>query len=62
MTTGTAAGLWNVLDCETKQKYICKQWAKSATAPPIPTTTPVPTCPEGWVSNSHSSSCFKVSA
>uniref|UniRef100_A0A663E991 Mannose receptor C-type 1 n=1 Tax=Aquila chrysaetos chrysaetos TaxID=223781 RepID=A0A663E991_AQUCH len=61
MTTGTAAGLWNVLDCETKQKYICKQWAKSATAPPIPTTAPVPTCPEGWVSNSHSSSCFKVS-
>uniref|UniRef100_A0A663EA94 Mannose receptor C-type 1 n=1 Tax=Aquila chrysaetos chrysaetos TaxID=223781 RepID=A0A663EA94_AQUCH len=59
MTTGTAAGLWNVLDCETKQKYICKQWAKSATAPPIPTTAPVPTCPEGWVSNSHSSSCFK---
>ncbi|NXN35615.1 MRC1 protein, partial [Rhinoptilus africanus] len=59
MRTGTAAGLWDVLDCETKQKYICKQWAKGATAPPIPTTAPVPTCPEGWVSNHHSSSCFK---
>ncbi|XP_074721575.1 macrophage mannose receptor 1-like [Strix uralensis] len=59
MRTGTAAGLWDVLDCETKQKYICKQWAKSATAPPLPTTAPVPTCPEGWVENNHSNSCFK---
>uniref|UniRef100_A0A8C0V6F1 Macrophage mannose receptor 1-like n=1 Tax=Cyanistes caeruleus TaxID=156563 RepID=A0A8C0V6F1_CYACU len=59
MRTGTAAGLWDVLDCETKQKYICKQWAKGATVPPIPTTALVPTCPEGWVSNNHRSSCFK---
>uniref|UniRef100_H0YSP9 Macrophage mannose receptor 1 n=1 Tax=Taeniopygia guttata TaxID=59729 RepID=H0YSP9_TAEGU len=59
MRTGNAAGLWDVLDCETKQKYICKQWAKSATVPPIPTTALVPTCPEGWVSNNHRSSCFK---
>uniref|UniRef100_A0A8C3H2C3 Uncharacterized protein n=1 Tax=Corvus moneduloides TaxID=1196302 RepID=A0A8C3H2C3_CORMO len=61
MRTGTAAGLWDVLDCEIKQKYICKQWAKGATVPPIPTTALVPTCPEGWVSNRHRSSCFKVS-
>ncbi|KFP25770.1 Macrophage mannose receptor 1, partial [Colius striatus] len=60
MKTGSAAGLWDVLDCKTKQKYICKQWAKNATAPPIPTTALVPTCPEGWVSNDHSSFCFKV--
>ncbi|XP_027514430.1 macrophage mannose receptor 1-like [Corapipo altera] len=59
MRTGTAAGLWDVLDCETKQKYICKQWAKGATIPPIPTTAVVPTCPEGWISNNHRSSCFK---
>ncbi|NXW69030.1 MRC1 protein, partial [Hirundo rustica] len=59
MRTGTAAGLWDVLHCETKQKYICKQWAKGATVPPIPTTAPVPTCPEGWVSYNHRSSCFK---
>ncbi|NXE05182.1 MRC1 protein, partial [Lophotis ruficrista] len=59
MRTGTAAGLWDVLDCETKQKYICKQWAKGATTSPTPTTAPVPTCPDGWVSNNHSSSCFK---
>uniref|UniRef100_A0A8U7NHY4 Uncharacterized protein n=1 Tax=Corvus moneduloides TaxID=1196302 RepID=A0A8U7NHY4_CORMO len=59
MRTGTAAGLWDVLDCEIKQKYICKQWAKGATVPPIPTTALVPTCPEGWVSNRHRSSCFK---
>ncbi|XP_054027247.1 macrophage mannose receptor 1 [Dryobates pubescens] len=60
MRTGTAAGLWHVLDCETKQKYICKQWAKSATAPPLPATAPAPTCPEGWSSNHHSSSCLKI--
>ncbi|XP_074013799.1 macrophage mannose receptor 1-like [Numenius arquata] len=59
MRTGTATGLWDVIDCETKQKYICKQWAKGATSPPTPTTAAVPTCPEGWVSNHHSSSCFK---
>ncbi|RLW11503.1 hypothetical protein DV515_00001465, partial [Chloebia gouldiae] len=59
MRTGKAAGLWDVLDCDTKQKYICKQWAKGATIPPIPTTALVPTCPEGWVSNNHRSSCFK---
>ncbi|KFW86143.1 Macrophage mannose receptor 1, partial [Manacus vitellinus] len=59
MRTGTAAGLWDVLDCETKQKYICKQWAKGATIPPITTTALVPTCPEGWISNNHRSSCFK---
>ncbi|KFU84339.1 Macrophage mannose receptor 1, partial [Chaetura pelagica] len=59
MRTGSAAGLWNVLDCETKQRYICKQWAKGATASPLPTTAPVPTCPEGWVSNNHGNSCFK---
>ncbi|NWU97743.1 MRC1 protein, partial [Upupa epops] len=59
MRTGTAAGLWDVLDCETKQKYICKQWAKDATAPPIPTTTLVPTCSQGWVSNDYSSTCLK---
>ncbi|XP_051465466.1 macrophage mannose receptor 1-like isoform X2 [Apus apus] len=59
MKTGSAAGLWNVLDCETKQRYICKQWAKGATASPLPTTAPVPTCPEGWISNNHGNSCFK---
>ncbi|XP_050184740.1 macrophage mannose receptor 1-like isoform X1 [Myiozetetes cayanensis] len=59
MRTGTAAGLWDVLDCELKQKYICKQWAQGATIPPIPTTALVPTCPEGWISNNLRGSCFK---
>lgn len=62
MRTGIAAGLWDVLDCESKQKYICKQWAVGATAPPISTTAPKPTCPEGWISNDDASSCYKVSA
>uniref|UniRef100_A0A8C9N760 Macrophage mannose receptor 1-like n=1 Tax=Serinus canaria TaxID=9135 RepID=A0A8C9N760_SERCA len=61
MKTGIAAGLWDVLDCETKQKYICKQWAKGATVPPVPATALVPTCPEGWVSNNHRSSLYIIS-
>uniref|UniRef100_A0A8C2SYC1 Macrophage mannose receptor 1-like n=1 Tax=Coturnix japonica TaxID=93934 RepID=A0A8C2SYC1_COTJA len=60
MRTGTAAGLWDVLDCESKQKYICKQWAVGATAPPLSSAAPKPTCPEGWISNDHASSCYKV--
>ncbi|OXB84687.1 UNVERIFIED_CONTAM: hypothetical protein H355_001164 [Colinus virginianus] len=60
MKTGTAAGLWDVLDCESKQKYICKQWAVGATAPPIPTTVPEPTCPKGWISNDDANFCYKV--
>ncbi|XP_031470280.1 macrophage mannose receptor 1-like [Phasianus colchicus] len=59
MRTGIAAGLWDVLDCESKQKYICKQWAVGATAPPISTTALKPTCPEGWISNDDASSCYK---
>uniref|UniRef100_A0A8C2SXJ0 Macrophage mannose receptor 1-like n=1 Tax=Coturnix japonica TaxID=93934 RepID=A0A8C2SXJ0_COTJA len=59
MRTGTAAGLWDVLDCESKQKYICKQWAVGATAPPLSSAAPKPTCPEGWISNDHASSCYK---
>uniref|UniRef100_A0A8C2SV91 Macrophage mannose receptor 1-like n=1 Tax=Coturnix japonica TaxID=93934 RepID=A0A8C2SV91_COTJA len=43
MRTGTAAGLWDVLDCESKQKYICKQWAVGATAPPLSSAAPKPT-------------------
>ncbi|KAF3698790.1 Macrophage mannose receptor 1 [Channa argus] len=48
MTTGILAGLWDVLPCTNKEKYICKHLASDAspTVPP-PTQTPI-TCAEGW--------------
>uniref|UniRef100_A0A8C2SYK8 Macrophage mannose receptor 1-like n=1 Tax=Coturnix japonica TaxID=93934 RepID=A0A8C2SYK8_COTJA len=59
MRTGTAAGLWDVLDCESKQKYICKQWAVGATAPPLSSAAPKPTCPEAISSQSFCRSDIK---
>uniref|UniRef100_A0A8B9EC39 Macrophage mannose receptor 1 n=1 Tax=Anser cygnoides TaxID=8845 RepID=A0A8B9EC39_ANSCY len=60
MRTGIAGGLWDVIKCEEKAKFLCKVWAEGVTPPPVPTTTPVPRCPEGWDSNNRISFCFKV--
>uniref|UniRef100_A0A8C4W867 Mannose receptor C-type 1 n=1 Tax=Gopherus evgoodei TaxID=1825980 RepID=A0A8C4W867_9SAUR len=59
MRTGTTAGLWDVVNCEEKSMFLCKQLVEGATPPPVPTTTPAPSCPDGWHSRAHSSSCFK---
>ncbi|XP_019388002.1 PREDICTED: macrophage mannose receptor 1-like [Crocodylus porosus] len=60
MRTGTAAGLWDVLSCEQKTLFLCKQLVQGATPPPPPTTAPPLSCPEEWVSSTHSSLCFKL--
>ncbi|KFP60799.1 Macrophage mannose receptor 1, partial [Cariama cristata] len=60
MTTGTSAGLWDILNCEETNMFLCKQLVEGVTPPPPPTTTPLPSCPEGWHSIPQSSSCFKV--
>ncbi|XP_054245985.1 macrophage mannose receptor 1-like [Indicator indicator] len=59
MRTGTAGGLWEVIRCEEKAKFLCKVWAEGVTLPPAPTTTPVPRCPAGWDSSRRFSFCFK---
>uniref|UniRef100_A0A672TQU4 Mannose receptor C-type 1 n=1 Tax=Strigops habroptila TaxID=2489341 RepID=A0A672TQU4_STRHB len=59
MITGTSAGLWDVLNCEENNMFLCKQLVEGVTPPPPPTTTPLPSCPEGWQSVPQSSSCFK---
>nr|XP_034985129.1 macrophage mannose receptor 1-like isoform X2 [Zootoca vivipara] len=59
MRTGTAAGLWDVVNCEEKAPFICKQWAEIVTTPPAPTTVPLPLCPEGWHPSKSRSVCFK---
>ncbi|XP_002663014.2 macrophage mannose receptor 1 [Danio rerio] len=48
MLTGTSAGLWDVLDCNSKQKYICKKMAEGVTTTQIPPTTQPLSCPVGW--------------
>uniref|UniRef100_A0A8B9GM20 MRC1 protein n=1 Tax=Amazona collaria TaxID=241587 RepID=A0A8B9GM20_9PSIT len=60
MVTGTSAGLWDVLNCEENNMFLCKQLVEGVTPPPPPTTTPLPSCPEGWQSVPQSSSCFKI--
>ncbi|XP_075128115.1 macrophage mannose receptor 1-like [Leptodactylus fuscus] len=57
MATGNKAGLWDVINCEEKAKYVCKKWAHGVTTPPVPTTTPEIPCPSGWTPSDHS--CFK---
>uniref|UniRef100_A0A8C8RLT3 Mannose receptor C-type 1 n=1 Tax=Pelusios castaneus TaxID=367368 RepID=A0A8C8RLT3_9SAUR len=59
MRTGTAAGLWDVVNCEKKSMFLCKQLAEGLTPPPPPTTTSAPSCPDGWHSSVYTSSCFK---
>ncbi|XP_065254347.1 macrophage mannose receptor 1-like [Emys orbicularis] len=59
MRTGTTAGLWDVVNCEEKSMFLCKQLVEGVTPPPVPTTTPAPSCPDGWHSSAHSSSCLK---
>uniref|UniRef100_A0A3P9LTA8 Mannose receptor, C type 1b n=1 Tax=Oryzias latipes TaxID=8090 RepID=A0A3P9LTA8_ORYLA len=59
MATGHHAGLWDVLPCANKEKYICKQLAKGAVVTPHPTTVPVQTCTVGWTKLPSGNFCFK---
>uniref|UniRef100_G1KWP1 Mannose receptor C-type 1 n=1 Tax=Anolis carolinensis TaxID=28377 RepID=G1KWP1_ANOCA len=61
MRTGMAAGLWDVVDCKEKAAFLCKQWAKGVTPPPVPPVTDAPSCPDGWTPSPTRSVCFKVS-
>ncbi|XP_073532994.1 macrophage mannose receptor 1-like [Phyllobates terribilis] len=53
MRTGNNAGLWDVINCEEKAKYVCKKWAQGVTPPPVPKTTAEPTCPTNWTTTDH---------
>ncbi|XP_070700688.1 macrophage mannose receptor 1-like [Pempheris klunzingeri] len=60
MTTGIFAGLWDVLPCTNKEKYICKHQAEGAAltpAPPIPTPTK---CPLDWTKIGSRNYCYKL--
>ncbi|NXT10999.1 MRC1 protein, partial [Prunella fulvescens] len=61
MATGRSAGLWDILNCEETNTFLCKQLVEGVTPPPPPpTTSPLLFCPEGWQSVSQSSFCFKI--
>ncbi|XP_015232976.1 PREDICTED: macrophage mannose receptor 1 [Cyprinodon variegatus] len=60
MTTGTFAGLWDVISCSNKEKYICKKQAEGVLVTTIPPTTPELTCASGWTPVPKRNVCSKV--
>lgn len=61
MTTGMFAGLWDVVSCSNKEKYICKKLADGVQTTTIPPTTPALSCASGWTPvGGRRSVCFKV--
>ncbi|XP_051570049.1 macrophage mannose receptor 1-like isoform X2 [Myxocyprinus asiaticus] len=49
MLTGMSAGLWDVLACNIKHKYICKKMAEGVTTTQEPPTTQQLSCPPEWI-------------
>uniref|UniRef100_A0AAQ4QFA2 Mannose receptor C-type 1 n=1 Tax=Gasterosteus aculeatus aculeatus TaxID=481459 RepID=A0AAQ4QFA2_GASAC len=60
MTTGVFAGLWDVVSCSNKEKYICKKPAEGVPVTTVPPTTIPLSCPPGWTPAGKRSVCFKV--
>ncbi|KAM4605239.1 macrophage mannose receptor 1b [Polymixia lowei] len=59
MTTGIFAGLWDILPCTNKEKYICKHLAEGAVLTPVPPTQPQPSCAQGWRPVGTRNYCYK---
>lgn len=60
MTTGIFAGLWDVLPCTNRTKYICKHLAEGAALTTVPPTTSPPSCVDGWRPLPSRHYCYKV--
>ncbi|KAM4552771.1 macrophage mannose receptor 1-like [Odontesthes bonariensis] len=60
MATGTFAGLWDVLPCTNKEKYICKHIAEGAVLTPVPPTVPSIKCANGWNKVISRNVCIKA--
>ncbi|XP_051555702.1 macrophage mannose receptor 1b [Myxocyprinus asiaticus] len=60
MTTGILAGLWDVLSCSKKNKYICKQTAEGIVTTQAPPTTPALGCAEEWIPLVSRNFCTKL--
>uniref|UniRef100_A0A3Q3VSG6 Macrophage mannose receptor 1 n=1 Tax=Mola mola TaxID=94237 RepID=A0A3Q3VSG6_MOLML len=59
MTTGIFAGLWDVVSCSKKEKYICKKPAEGALMTTVPPTTPALSCEPGWTPVEGRNICIK---
>ncbi|KAM4606060.1 macrophage mannose receptor 1 [Polymixia lowei] len=59
MTTGVFAGLWDVVSCSNKEKYICKKLAEGISTTTVPPTTPALSCPSGWTPAAKRNVCYK---
>ncbi|XP_070829826.1 macrophage mannose receptor 1-like [Chaetodon trifascialis] len=60
MTTGIFAGLWDVLPCTNKEKYICKHLAEGASLTPEPPTVSPTNCASGWTRMGTRNYCSKL--
>ncbi|KAK5860193.1 hypothetical protein PBY51_021688 [Eleginops maclovinus] len=60
MTTGVFAGLWDLLPCTNKEKYICKHLAEGAVRTPEPPTRAPLKCADGWTQIQSRNFCFKL--
>ncbi|KAM4727472.1 macrophage mannose receptor 1-like [Anableps anableps] len=60
MATGSSAGLWDVLPCNNREKYICKHQAEGAAMTPAPTTAPSVQCADEWRKVTSRYVCYKV--
>lgn len=59
MRTGTSAGLWDVIKCDSIEKYICKKIAEGVTTTKEPPVTQPLSCPSKWIKKG-TSSCIQV--
>ncbi|KAM8810847.1 macrophage mannose receptor 1-like [Eudromia elegans] len=57
MRTGVAAGLWDVVSCEERANFLCKQPVEDA-----PSLAPTSTCAAGWDTAPRRGTCLKVSS
>ncbi|KAM9349891.1 macrophage mannose receptor 1-like [Symphorus nematophorus] len=60
MKTGIFAGLWDVLPCTKKEKYICKHLADGAPLTPAPSPVVPLSCADGWSPLGSGNYCFKM--
>ncbi|XP_039672406.1 macrophage mannose receptor 1-like [Perca fluviatilis] len=60
MTTGFFAGLWEVMPCTNKTKYICKHLAEGAVLTPAPPTPTPLKCADGWNKIQTRNFCYKL--
>ncbi|XP_077592286.1 macrophage mannose receptor 1 [Stigmatopora nigra] len=60
LATGSSAGLWDVVDCNSQEKYICKQLAEGVHMTTVPPTTPPLNCAPDWTPVANRNVCYKV--